>query len=176
MVELAEIGIILQTIGVLSAATAAVIGVRSYINANKRAEEAGKRELETRQAQLFMQIQDKITSQAYLENLFEFLSADWKTAEDYKKMYGLNTKTEAKVSAVGYPLESIGVLVKKGLIDVSLVDDLMSWIIISFYERYLPVMDEDRKSNPASGEFLEFLYNEVRVIRDRQHPIASLAQ
>jgi len=48
MVELAEIGLILQTIGVLSAATAAVIGVRSYINSNKRTEEARGRELETR--------------------------------------------------------------------------------------------------------------------------------
>jgi hypothetical protein len=170
LVELQAIAYIAQIVGVVGTLTAAFIAVRSYLNANKRAEEARKRELETRQAQLFMQIQDKITSQAYLENLFEFLSADWKTAEDYKKMYGLNTKTEAKVSAVGYPLESIGVLVKKGLIDVSLVDDLMSWIIISFYERYLPVLDEDRKSNPASGEFVEYLYSEVKAIRDKQHP------
>ena len=56
MVDLAEIGLILQTISVMSAATAAVIGVRSYINSNKRSEEARKRELETRQAQLFMGI------------------------------------------------------------------------------------------------------------------------
>jgi hypothetical protein len=45
MVDLAEIGIILQTIGVLSAATAAVIGVRGYLESNKRAEEARRREL-----------------------------------------------------------------------------------------------------------------------------------
>jgi hypothetical protein len=80
------------------------------------------------------------------------------------------------VSSVGYPLESVGVLVKKDLIDVSLVDDLMSWIIISFYERYLPVLDEDRKFNPASGEFVEYLYNEVKAIRDKQHPKASMTQ
>jgi hypothetical protein len=48
MVDLAEIGVILQTISVMSAATAAVIGVRSYINANKRAEEAKHKEQETR--------------------------------------------------------------------------------------------------------------------------------
>jgi hypothetical protein len=170
MVDLQTVTLLVQIIGVSATAIAAVIGVSNYIKSNKRAEEARKRDLETRQAQLFMQIQDKITSQAYLENLFEFLSADWKTPEDYKKMYGFNTKTEAKVSSVGYPLESIGVLVKKGLIDVSLVDDLMSWIIISFYERYLPVLDEDRKINPASGEWVEFLYNEVKAIRDKQHP------
>jgi hypothetical protein len=76
MVELAEIGLILQTISVMSAATAAVIGVRSYINSNKRADEARKKEqetqelalkaqqhnLETRQAQLFMNLFDNLLS------------------------------------------------------------------------------------------------------------------
>jgi hypothetical protein len=52
MVELAEIGLILQTISVMSAAKAAVIGVRSYINSNKRAEEAKKKEQETRDREL----------------------------------------------------------------------------------------------------------------------------
>jgi hypothetical protein len=91
MVDLQTVSLLVQIVGVSATAIAAVVGVRSYINSNKRDEEARKRELETRQAQLFMKIQDKITSQAYLENLFEFLSADWKTTEDYKKMYGFTT-------------------------------------------------------------------------------------
>jgi len=58
MVELAEIGLILQTISVMSAATAAVIGVRSYINSNKRAEEAKRKEQETRNLELKAQQQN----------------------------------------------------------------------------------------------------------------------
>ncbi len=64
MVELAQLqaaAYIAQITGVIGTLTAAFIAVRSYIAANKRAEEAKKkeqetrdRELETRQAQLFM--------------------------------------------------------------------------------------------------------------------------
>ena len=57
MVDLAEIQAayyIVAATGVIGALMTAVVGVKSYINSNKRAEEARRRELETRQAQLFM--------------------------------------------------------------------------------------------------------------------------
>lgn len=46
--------LVVQTFGVVGTLTATTIAVRSYLISNKRAEEARKRELETRQAQLFM--------------------------------------------------------------------------------------------------------------------------
>ena len=59
MVELETINILVQIVGVSAAAIATVVGVRSYIVSNKRAEEARRRELETRQAWLFMQVYSK---------------------------------------------------------------------------------------------------------------------
>jgi hypothetical protein len=47
MVDLQTIGLVLQTVSVMSAATAAVIGVRSHINSNKRTEESKKKEQES---------------------------------------------------------------------------------------------------------------------------------
>jgi len=56
MVDVQTMGLIVQTIGVVGTLSAAIVGVRSYVNSNKRAQESRDRELETRQVQLFMQI------------------------------------------------------------------------------------------------------------------------
>jgi beta-lactamase regulating signal transducer with metallopeptidase domain len=56
LVQLQAVAYVAQILGVIGTLTAAFIAVRSYINANKRAEEARARELETRQLQLFMNI------------------------------------------------------------------------------------------------------------------------
>src|SRR4030042_6004350 len=90
--DLAETGPIPQTISVMSAATAAVIGVRSYINSNKRAEEAKKkeqdtrdRELETRQAQLFMQIYGKWNEEGFTSHWFDLRGSTWTDYEKFKE-------------------------------------------------------------------------------------------
>jgi hypothetical protein len=72
LVELETINLLVQIVGVSSAAIATVLGVSSYINSSKRAEEAKKREqetrdreLETRQAQLLMQIFDRVSNKDF---------------------------------------------------------------------------------------------------------------
>ena len=67
-------------------------------------------------------------------------------------------------------LEGIGVLMKKGLIDPSIVDDLMSGVIIRYWEKYEPLILEYRKRYdwPQSDEYVEYLYNKIKPIASRQ--------
>jgi hypothetical protein len=164
MVELADI----QAAYYMVAATGVLVAAIFYV-LNMKAT------LQTRQAQLFMQIHDKISTPEFLENLFESLNLNL-TVEEYNEKFGLtkNPKDNAKFSSVGSTLEGIGVLVKRGLIDTSMVDDLMSWMVISFYEKYQPFIMKDRKVNPASGEWLEYLYDRVKEIRNKQHPTSKV--
>ena len=53
---------VVQMVSVLIAASAAVVGVASYISSNKSEEKRRKTKIETRQAQLFMQIYDRYNS------------------------------------------------------------------------------------------------------------------
>ncbi len=62
LVTLQATAYVAQIVGVIGTLTAAFIAVRSYIGSNKRAEESRARELETRQAQLFMGIFQTTTS------------------------------------------------------------------------------------------------------------------
>jgi len=54
--------------------------------------------------------------------------------------YGPNTSPEAWdiMASTTYFLEGIGMLMKKGLIDPEIVDDLMSGVIVSVWEKIEP--------------------------------------
>jgi hypothetical protein len=70
-----------------------------------------------------------------------------------------------------YFFEGLGVLVKKRLVSAELVDDLMSAQTIAIFEKALPIINIVRDNlGPTAGEWYEYLYNEVKSIRDKQHP------
>ena len=99
---------LVQIVGVSAAAIATVLGVRSYMISNKRAEEAkskeqetSDRELETRQAQLLMQIWDKVNNKDFLEDWTETLwSWKWDTYEEYITKYGSKPEKLSKLTHV----------------------------------------------------------------------------
>lgn len=96
MVDLQTISLIVQIIGVSATATAAVVGVSSYINSNKRAEEAKKkeqetreRELETRQSQLFTQFYIRTLSTDYMaQDTIVFEKITFSDYDDFMSKYG----------------------------------------------------------------------------------------
>ena len=125
----------------------------------------------TRQAQLFMQIYNRWTDTDFIENYIEVINRDWKDFDDYNKKYGA-IREEAKRRTIGQYFEGIGVLVYRKFIDVSLVDDMMSSFVFSFWEKYEPIIkkNRERSNKPQILEWAEYLYIEVRKVAERQHP------
>jgi len=72
-------------------------------------------------------------------------------------------------------LEGIGVLVKRGLVDVGFVDDLMSVVVTRFWEltRSAWYVYRVREGDQAMWEYVEYLYNEVKPIYQRQWPVSK---
>jgi hypothetical protein len=66
----------------------------------------------------------------------------------------------------------LGVLVKRGFIDVAIVDDLMSGQVVSFWEKFRPIYVEARRRRnwPQLVEWVEYLYREVKGIMEKQNP------
>jgi hypothetical protein len=62
--------------------------------------------------------------------------------------------------------------VKRGFIDVAIVDDLMSGQVVSFWEKFRAIYVESRRRRnwPQLAEWVEYLYREVKGIMERQHP------
>ena len=94
--------------------------------------------------------------------------------EYWMKTYGpvVNPEAYADQMTLYTFFEGIGVLVKKGLIDVELVEDLFSQRIIWIWEQCLqPSLNWARKitDDPSQYDHTEYLYNELmRYIEE--HP------
>ena len=172
MVELAEIGLILQTISVMSAATAAVIGVRSYINSNKRAEEAKKkeqetrdRELETRKAQFYMQINQHLKSEESQRRFIELMYMEWKDYDDFERKYGSDDHPDlyAKRMSALYEFNGVGHLLKEGLIDMDTAYSHSDTIGLQLWGKFESIVREQRVryNVPELYVDLEFLAGEI---------------
>jgi hypothetical protein len=58
-------------------------------------------------------------------------------------------------------------LVKRKLVSMGLIDDLLNANILSTWEKIKPIAEGMRKRVPQSWEWFEYLYNEMKK-RERQ--------
>lgn len=73
-----------------------------------------------------MQIHDQLNDKELRKQLFQFLYTwEWKDYDDFWEKYGPETNIDVWISFTAFTIyyEGIGVLVKHGLIDSTLVDD-----------------------------------------------------
>lgn len=151
---------VMTAVGVVAAASYYILMVRNT-NQNQQLT------LETRQAQLFMQVYDRWNSSEFIKFWFEFKEADF---EEYE--LGKDRELDIAIRAIGRFLEGIGVLLKRDLIDVALVDDLISGNIVEFWEKSEELVNDlrTRMGYPQYGEWAEYLYNRIKPIVEEQHP------
>ena len=119
-----------------------------------------------------MSIYSTYSSTEFLKAWSEIMNYPFKDYDDFESKYGFEVNPDAMVKGrmVNAYLEGIGVLMKKGLIDPSIVDDLMSGTIIRYWEKYEPYILEYRKRRdwPQTGEHVEYLYNKIKPIAIKQ--------
>ena len=188
MVDLQTISLLVQIVGVSATATAAVVGVRSYITSNKRAEEAKQKEqktqelalqtqqqnLETRQAQLLIGILQALVSPEMMEANLKLQDIEMENVKDWDRLGRNKEKFKAWTIWAAY-YEGIGTLVKEKLIDVSLPAQMWGGNVIWFWERYESMIRDCRgKLNwPGWGLEMEHLYNCI-LEYGRSHPESGL--
>jgi hypothetical protein len=153
------------------------VGVAYHIMTLNNTRKNQQMQLETRQAQLFMGIYQHYFDPVWLKPQTEINIdfEDYNTVDEFFEKYGPWKNREKYLvwlSRANF-YEGIGILVKRDLIDVTMVDDLISGPIMLFWEkRAAPIIDElrERYNNPAALEWVEYLYNEVKRVRDTEHP------
>jgi len=130
---------------------------------------------ETRQAQLFMQVFDRLNQKETRKQIGDFIYVwEWKDFDDFWDKYGPERNIEAWASFNSFSMyyEGLGVMIKRGLIEPTIVDDIMSGEIIRVWEKFEPVVREWRKRQnwPQLLEWNEYLYNEIKDLVEHQHP------
>jgi hypothetical protein len=157
-----------QTVTVIIAGISVIIGVINSILSSRRAEKNDEQTLETRQAQLYMQIYNRWNSRdlvnAYVNTRYVY---QWKDYDDFIAKYHppVNPEASTNFTMMAYFFEGLGVLVKKGLIDISLVEDLLSQRVIWYWENIAaPNVEKVREltDDPTQYDHIEYLYHELK--------------
>jgi len=161
-----------QTIGVVVTAASVSIAAIYYILTIRTNQSNLKMNLETRQAQLFMDIYKTYSSKEYQRDRDEMMLF-WKYegVRDFVDKYGAraNLDGHAKWDTQVAQFVGIGTLVRMGLIKPDLVFDLIYDSVIIFYEKFQPVIQELRKYYiPNFAQDAEYLYNEMKRIADER--------
>jgi hypothetical protein len=145
MVDVPSVSIVIASAGVLVAAIYYILQVRHQ---NK-----------VRQTDLVMKLYSQFNSFEFQEVWEEVLNREAKDFDDYKEKYGWS-----EFAAVGLFFEGIGILLRRKLIDIELVDDMFTTPIKWTWEKMKDITLEWRKVRNQSEilEWFEYLYNEMK--------------
>jgi hypothetical protein len=162
-----------QTVSIVIAASGLFIAAVNSILSNRRTEKTQQLTLETRQAQLFMQVYSRWNSRDFAKAYGRVMYVHkWEDPEDWlqKFMADKNIEAYSDHQILSTYFEGLGVLLKQGLINISLIDDLLSDRIVFFYEYTNPLRQQGRemRNNPKLYASVEYLYNEMKKREQQQ--------
>jgi len=150
MVDVTEISAMVAAAGVL-------VGVVYYILDMRN---QGK----VRQTDMVMKLYATFGSTEFQKAYQMMMKLEFEDWSDYMKRYGENADVSAAHMTVNVFFEGMGLLVKRKLVGIDLVDDLLSSDILMTWEKMKPLVEGNRKkaARPQAWEWFEYLYNEMK--------------
>nr|ADQ54405.1 hypothetical protein E37-7F_22 [uncultured marine crenarchaeote E37-7F] len=149
----------IETISIILACGSIIVGVASVVDKNRR-------EIKTREANLFMQSRPNATKEG-LKSLQEvMIRQDWTTWDEYKEKYSskVNPEAAAEVVYITGVFQTWGVLVREKLIDPKLIYRTFPRAPIRYWERLKPYVMGVRElyGNPHEFDAFEWLDNKMK--------------
>ena len=162
MIEISMIRDLVAIFGVIAGISYYVLTVR----ATKRNQDL---QLETRQAQLFMQMFNKMWSPESKE-IVKILGTSWyATDEEWLERFNSDTEFHYAFEAYANSWEAIGTLLKKDYFDVELLALYVSTNTISEWERYRSIIRDMQSRNRRAYDMWEYTYDSLMEYLE-EHP------
>jgi hypothetical protein len=160
-----------QTISIVFAGLSIGIAAIYYTLTLRNTQRAQQLQLETRQAQLFMNVYQEWISKDNLKDLHKCETMEWTDYDDFFTKYDPieNPDEHASWDKMFYYFNGLGQLVKQDLVNPESVVDLMGGTIIGLWEKFYPLIEEMRARYPSSNaaQNFEYLYNKMKELRER---------
>jgi hypothetical protein len=153
---------------IISAALGVLVGVVNSIFASRRAETQRQTEIETRQAQLFMDIyghfRDPEFQMAYQDIMHKW---KWEDYDEYVEKYCQVDDVGVKKFFYHRFYSGIAILVAKGSIDTELLNELVGGNVTVVWEKFKPMIERRRidLNQPLLWKDIEFLYNKFKPLK-----------
>ena len=143
---------------------ALIVGIFYYISVMRNAQKAKRHEnlkwfLEQRSNT------EDLLKYAWVQNL------EWEDYEDYLRKYGMKANPEAWARLWSYLVmfDDVGLMVRRGLMDIEDFYDISQRSIPSVWKKYQPIIEENRKrGDPTSMVDFEYLIEEMHSVSRRR--------
>lgn len=151
---------------------ALIVGIVYYLIIMRNSQRTQQIALETRQAQLLMQIYQRMSSSEYVSDWAEILNYEWDSYEDFELKYGSadHPKKFGKRASIWRSFDGVGLLVKQGLLDVENVYELLDSGVLLQWMKWEPIIKEQRirYGFPNQSIWFEYLADELLKIRSER--------
>ncbi len=165
MVELSVIRDLVAIFGVIA-------GFSYYVLTVRNSQRTQRQQLETRQAQLFMQLYQDLLSENNMRSLLDLMNMEWEDFDDFERKLGSDNNPDSfvKRTSIWFRMNGIGLLLRDGLIDSEKVFDLLGTWIIWLWMKWESIIKElrVRYHQPEIYTEFEYLADEMRRIRLRR--------
>jgi hypothetical protein len=173
---------ILQTIGIFVGIVYYITIMRNTQRTRELTLKAQEQTLESRQTQIFMQIYQQLNSEETYKSFMELVNLDLKDNDEYLQKYdsSVNPAHYAKRAYIWYSYNTIGELLRMGIIEPDLIDRLLlGAMVIMMWEKWEHIIRETRvrENIPDIWEGFEYLYDEMKKFRSMKgYPEPTLTQ
>ena len=149
------------------------VGVFYHIMTLRNTRRNQELQLESRQAQMFMQVFQEDIIHRGPHGLMDLLDWEFSDADDFDAKYGREVNPEAYKSYSYWTnyMEGMGVMVREGYINIRLIALLSSGAVKSLWRKFQPLIYEERERHnwPRWGVEFEYLYDALMDYAEK-HP------
>jgi hypothetical protein len=123
-----------------------------------------------RKTQLYLQMINKFSEPDFIEALGKLNDLEWSTAEDFIEEWR-TPEGRKTIRTLGNWYEGLGTLVKENLLDIRVVALLVTGLVIQFWDKFIPVIDEVREALEWPRFYIEaeYLYDQLKTYI-KEHP------
>jgi hypothetical protein len=116
-----------------------------------------------------MQFHTKGMNKVLIKDLSEInVSWSWKDVNDFFQKYGPENNPDdwAKFVSVGSYYEGMGMMVKKNLINIDMIPEVIAIAVLEFWEKVQPVAIQMSKQfrRPQAFDGIKFLYHRLQRV------------
>ena len=160
-----------ETISIIFTGLSVSLAAFYYISTLRNAQRTQQLQLETRQAQLLMQIYSRLDIPEKSEAFTDVFTWDFIDFEDYLTKYGEKPEEEYKLTGLVIYFEGLGTMVREGFIDIHQVATLIGGAAVRFWSMFDSIKEDIRKykNYPRWASETEYLYNELLKYQET-HP------
>jgi hypothetical protein len=157
---------VIQTVGIL-------VGIIYYITIMRSNQKTQQLQLDTRKAQLYMQLFMRITSEEFIKKSLDLLKFEYENVNEFMDKYisGPDSTTHAKLFSMFWHIDGLGYMMANDLIDPEMVYNFGGGFAqVWHWKKWEPVIRRMRelRGEPEFMRWFEYTANEMMRIRQEK--------